>query len=77
MKDFALQLIYLGRILDDLPRFKDFCRLKLSGLLDSCHEQGSWGFSFLFKLGMILGQGKVGELDKETPTRKLTPNANP
>ena len=65
MKDFALQLIYLGRILDDLPRFKDFCRQKMSGLLDTCHEQGSWGYCFLFKLGMLLGQGKVGDLDKE------------
>ena len=28
LKDFALKLIMLGRILDELPRFKDFCHQK-------------------------------------------------
>lgn len=65
MRDFALQLIYLGRILDDLPRFKDACRHKMTALLDLCHEQGSWGHCYVFKLGMLLGQGKLGDLDKE------------
>jgi hypothetical protein len=27
------------------------------------HEQGSWSYCYLFKLGMLLGQGKVGETD--------------
>ena len=65
MKDFALQLIYLGRILDNLPRFKDFCRQKLAGVLDTCREQGGWGYCFVFKLGILLGQGKVGDQDKD------------
>ena len=65
MKDFALQLIYLGRILDDLPQFKDFCRQKMAVLLDTCHEQGSWGHCFLFKLGMLLGQGRIGDIDQD------------
>ena len=63
MKDFALKLILLGRILDELPRYKDFCRVKMAGLLDTVHEQGSWSFCYLFKLGMLLSQGKIGELD--------------
>ena len=63
LKDFAHKLIVLGRILDELPRYKDFCRTKMAGLLDSIHEQGSWSYCYLFKLGMLLGQGKVGELD--------------
>ena len=63
MKDFALKLIMLGRILDELPRYKDFCRAKMAGLLDTVHEQGSWSFCYLFKLGMLLSQGKIGELD--------------
>jgi DnaJ-domain-containing protein 1 len=33
LKDFALKLIMLGRILDELPRYKDFCRQKTAQAL--------------------------------------------
>jgi len=55
----------MGRILDDLPRYKDFCRQKMAGLLDSCHEQGTWSYCYLFQLGTLFGSGKVGDTDKD------------
>ena len=33
LKDFALKLIVLGRILDELPRYKDFCQQKMAHAL--------------------------------------------
>lgn len=63
--DFAMQLILLGRILDDLPRFMKACRQKMSQLLDLCHDR-LWGHCFTFKLGMRLGQGSVGDRDKKS-----------
>eukprot|EP00961_Rhodomonas_salina_P014961 201030-Rhodomonas_salina.1 len=64
MDDFALQLIYLGRILDDLPQFKSFCKQKMTGLLDMCHDP-HWGHGYIFRLGILLGQGTVGDVEQE------------
>lgn len=61
MSSFALQLILLGRVLDELPLFKDLATMKINDVLETCQEQ-AWGFTYLFKLGMMLEQGKVGKL---------------
>jgi len=63
MHTFAFQLVRLGHIFDDLPRFKDYAKLKMGELLDCCQDQGEVGY--LFKLGMLLEQGKVGTLDDQ------------
>jgi len=62
LSDFALKLIRIGRILDGLPDFKGIVRLKMSQILDKCRDR-SWGFAFLFKLGLLLEQGE--QIEKE------------
>ncbi|CAE8585703.1 unnamed protein product [Polarella glacialis] len=61
IRDFAMQLILLGRIFDNLPRFKSSAVWHVNNMLEMCQEQ-AWGPTFLFKLGMILEQGKYGTL---------------
>ncbi|KAK3272875.1 hypothetical protein CYMTET_18851 [Cymbomonas tetramitiformis] len=67
--DFALQLIYLGRVLYELTSFKEFVKHKICDVLDVCQEQ-PWGASYIFKLGLLLEQGRfhVGEASEGTPS---------
>mmetsp|Transcript_175699 Transcript_175699/g.558037 ORF Transcript_175699/g.558037 Transcript_175699/m.558037 type:complete len:1076 (-) Transcript_175699:522-3749(-) len=57
--DFAYQLLLLGYMYDDLPDFQSQVEMKLCRLLDVVQER-HWGFTFLFKLGIVLEQGKAG-----------------
>eukprot|EP00854_Cymbomonas_tetramitiformis_P000670 gene670-1123_t len=58
----AMQLIHLGYIVDDLPRFKDMAMLNLENVLDACQAL-PWGFHYLFQLGMGLERGIFGARD--------------
>ena len=55
------ELILLGRIFGDLPRFRDQAKIAIGMLLDQCQDE--CGISYLFKLGMLLEQGKAGRRD--------------
>ena len=58
-----MHLIDLGRILDELPKFKDMTTACLTHVLDTCQEQQPWGFAYLFKLGIVLEQVCISKHD--------------
>jgi len=70
INDFALKLVRIGRILDGLPDFKSVVFLKMRNVLDACLEK-SWGFPFLFRLGLILEQGEnIDEVEGDANVAK-------
>ncbi|KAK3239607.1 hypothetical protein CYMTET_50476 [Cymbomonas tetramitiformis] len=64
VRELAMQLVYLGRILDALPHFTELATISISNVLEACLEH-VWGFTFLFKLGMVLQQGSVGAVGED------------
>ena len=58
---FARQLLLLARVLDHLAIYRQLAMFKISHLLDSAQKQKG-GTCYLFKLGMLLDQGKYGDL---------------
>lgn len=59
---FARQLLLLARVLDHLAMYRQLAMFKISHLLDSAQKQKG-GTCYLFKLGMLLEQGKCGDLE--------------
>ena len=57
VRDFAWQLVLLGRVFDAVPGFKELVRMQITILMDRFLEM-PWGFMYVFKLGMALEQGK-------------------
>ncbi|KAK3280489.1 hypothetical protein CYMTET_11669 [Cymbomonas tetramitiformis] len=64
VRELAMQLVYMGRILDALPHFTELTTISISNVLEACLEH-AWGFTFLFKLGMVLQQGSVGAVGED------------
>ena len=57
---FGAHLLALGRICTHLRDFKTQAEEQVTLALTSCYEKRQWGVDFLFELGMLLGQGKIG-----------------
>ena len=65
VRDFAWLLVLLGRVFDAVPGFKELVRMQITILLDRFLEM-PWGFMYVFKLSMILEQGKWFQDDGRT-----------
>ena len=70
--EFALLLVNLGRILDeldDMPKFKTHIEMKINEVLQECVSRGTWGGRYLFSVGLLLDGGEIGNLDVDTGVR--------
>ena len=56
-RHFAWQLGLLGKVFDAVPGCQEPVRMKINILLNTFLEI-SWGYMYVFKLGMILEQGQ-------------------
>lgn len=73
LRELALQLIYLARIFDNLVHFKADAEVRVQNILDQLTEAPS-GTTLVFKLGMILEQGKVGAGEEDERLGKVIVN---
>jgi hypothetical protein len=73
ISDFALYLVNLGRILDELDDIANLIQgwadMKISDVLQKCIVRGTWGGRYLFKVGLLLDRGEIGEIDAGSGTR--------
>ena len=70
---FGGHLIQLGHICTNLGDFKAQSELQVTSALNICYEK-LWGASFLFELGMRLGQGKIGDPKTDATVAKVILN---
>ena len=70
---FGGHLLFLGQILSHLGDFKVQAEVQVVRALNICYEK-TWGASFLFELGMRLGQGKIGDPKTDATIGKVLLN---
>ena len=73
---FGGLLIELGHIFTHLGDFKSHAELEVTHALNGCYDK-SWGANFMFELGMRLGQGRIGDPDKDGTIAKVLVNEFP
>jgi hypothetical protein len=63
IRDFAIKLSNLGRVYDQVQVFHNLAKIQIHRVLNHCREQ--LGFSFIFKLGVILEEGSVFDTESD------------
>ena len=69
--DFALQLVELGHIWDQVGEFRNIAKLKINSTLN--HVREKVGLGFIFKLGVILGEAS-GDNFKDDASKRVAGN---
>ena len=73
---FGGHLMSLGHIFAHLLHFKSAAQQQLNYALSQCYDK-KWGVNFLFKLGMRLEQGDMGDGETDTTIAKILLNSFP